>query len=202
MSTEDTPSPECPFTVTVTKPGHPTVHLGYGYQFAAEMAAANLTMQLTGTAHPEGTTITWGKTPADVEPEPMIPAYAGAIAELISGEDAGSAYGVNFPDTYSRLIAQEGHERGGELWQSALSLLDEPAPEPEEADVPSVAEQIGRLVQSAIERNPAVAALFAPTVKRPVLDPDVLEQVLIEHIGESRTREIFAAYDAAAGGVQ
>lgn len=79
-----------------------------------------------------------------------------------------------FPDLYSRLVAQEGYEDGRTIWLKACSYSDWAAHEKPEDD----------------ETRPAA------------LDPDVLETVLIEHVGEDQAREIFAAYDAAAGGVR
>ncbi|WP_372672674.1 hypothetical protein [Amycolatopsis kentuckyensis] len=175
MSTTDTSTPEpasrhdFPFAVTITCPGHPTVHLGYTYRHDAEQAAWHLTAALDHTAHPEGTEIIWGATPTGVEITPPLTTSYQSIAEHpeFTAEH-------RFPDLYSRLVAQEGHEDGRKIWLQACSYYDQLHEDPEINDV----------------TQPAG------------LDPDLLETVLIEHVGENQAREIFAAYDAATGGAR
>jgi hypothetical protein len=175
MSTTDTSTPEpasradFPFAVTVTRPGHPTVYLGYAFRHVAEQAAWHLSDALRYTAHPDGTEIIWGATPTGVEITPPLPTSYQSIAEHpeFSAEHL-------FPDLYSRLVAQAGHEDGSKIWLQACSYSDWMHNEAEADDETS---QAG-------------------------IDADVLERVLIEHVGESQAREIFAAYDAAAGGAR
>lgn len=123
------------FVTTVHRPGLPDVHLGFRFQHQAEHASWSLTSDLTNTTHVVGTTISWGSRPRGVAVLPPVPADAGLIAELIRQEDYHGDP-EQFPDLYSRLKAQEGFERGGEIWSSACTWFDhddvvEEAAEPE-----------------------------------------------------------------------
>ncbi|AIG81286.1 Hypothetical protein AJAP_42595 (plasmid) [Amycolatopsis japonica] len=176
MSTTDTTEPasraEFPFAVTITRPGHPTLYLGYRFQHSAEHAAWAFTDMLTGTAHPTGTTINWGATPPDVEIVPPAPTTPREIAEH---PDFPGERPPIFPDLYARVLAQHGHDLAPKLWSNACSIYDAMHQPEEEAEV-----EVGSFP----------------------IDPHTLESVLLEHVGESETRAIFAALGAAAGGAR
>jgi hypothetical protein len=119
--------PNYPYCVTITKPGHDTVRLGFGYQFQAEMAATHLRTALRHTGHPEGTTtIDSGPTPPGVYPEPPLDTTTHVLAEKIQNTPDDDSH---FPDLYARLTAQKGPEQAKRVWLAACALLDEPREE-------------------------------------------------------------------------
>lgn len=118
------PEPTYPYCVTVIKPGYDSVHLGFPYHHQAEMAATSLRTQLQFTTHPAGTTLLYGPTPADTEPEPPTPTEPHQLAALIDEMPSGDPTGSTFPDLYSRLCAQEGDE-ARVAWKRALNVIEE-----------------------------------------------------------------------------
>lgn len=116
-----------PYVVTIDKPGYDTVHLGFTFRHQAEMAAASLRRQLSSTAHPEGTEISWGETPAGIEPLAPLPTdpYLIAGATYAEPDNFEDLPGAEFPDLFSRLQAQEGDERAGKIWIEADQHISE-----------------------------------------------------------------------------
>lgn len=106
------------FVTTVHRPGLPDIDLGFRFQHQAESAGRSLTADLGNTSHLDGTTITWSKTPAGVDPLPPLPTGSYALADLIMQEDYQGS-GREFPDLYSRLCAQEGPTDADKIWQGA-----------------------------------------------------------------------------------
>lgn len=118
-------SSEYPFVATVHRPGLPDVHLGFAFQHQAELACLSLTEDLIGTAHVEGTKVTWSPTPDGVCPLPPVWADSPAVASLIGQEPDGVPPEHRFPDLFSRLKAQEGHETASRIWRDACRSLDD-----------------------------------------------------------------------------
>lgn len=118
-------APDYPFVATVHRPGLPDVHLGFAFQHQAELACWSLTEDLIGTAHVEGTTVTWSPTPDGVCPQPPVLADAPAVASLVEQELADVPPEHRFPDLFSRLKAQEGYETASRIWRDACRSLDD-----------------------------------------------------------------------------
>lgn len=122
-------SEDYPFVTTVHRPGLPDVHLGFAFQHQAEMACWSLTGDLIGTAHIEGTTVTWSPTPDGVTPQPPVLADVPAVASLLEQEADDVPPDHWFPDLFSRLKAQEGYEAAERIWRDACHSLDDDAEE-------------------------------------------------------------------------
>ncbi|MFI5782632.1 hypothetical protein [Nocardia sp. NPDC051570] len=118
-----------PFVATVHRPGLPDVHLGFTFRHQATHASWSLTDCLYNTEHVEGTTIAWSPTPDGVSALPPLPTDSFALAELIAQEDDDLPTGHAFPDLFSRLKAQEGHETATTIWRNACYWLDHTGPE-------------------------------------------------------------------------
>lgn len=113
-----------PYSAIVTRPDLPTIYLGYQFGHQAEHASWSLHSDLTCTQHVEGTTISFGPTPAGVVPLEPVPTDTYQMAVLISEEDNDQPMGHNFPDLFSRLKAQEGYETASKIWSDACWWLD------------------------------------------------------------------------------
>jgi len=113
-----------PFVTTVHRPGLGDVYLGFDYQYQAEHASSSLSDDLRCTAHVEGTTITWGATPDGATPLAPLPADPCEVALLLEQEDLNQPTGHNFPDSWTRLKAQEGYETAVRIWRNACRWLD------------------------------------------------------------------------------
>lgn len=122
---EMTTSSDYPFITTVHRPGLPDVHLGFAFQHQAELACWSLTEDLIGTAHVEGTTVTWSPTPDGVCPQSPVLADVAAVASLIEQEPDDVSPERRFPDLFSRLKAQEGYETASRIWREACRSLDD-----------------------------------------------------------------------------
>lgn len=114
--------------VLITRPGHDGLRLGpLRYRRQAEDIAASLTGQLPHTAHIPGTTIK-AVTYDPTQPHRALPTntdpYDLATAMNDASEHDPARPGVNFPDLYSLLLAQHGHERAGVLWTAACNAYD------------------------------------------------------------------------------
>ena len=124
------------FDVVITKPGYDTIRYHAGPEHRAEEWAGRLGQALTGSAHPEGTTIAVEPhAGGDACSSPVIGAEHGGglvgLAVLIPREPAAIAAGAGFPDLYDRLWMVHGADRAGELWSAACSLADQWAEEAE-----------------------------------------------------------------------
>ncbi|WP_189316383.1 hypothetical protein [Streptomyces brasiliensis] len=53
-----------------------------------------------------------------------VPTDPYALADLMDDEQPGDGTGHNFPDTYTRLCAQEGYERAKDLWLKACRVWE------------------------------------------------------------------------------
>ena len=116
--------PVLPYATTVHRPGLPDVHLGFAFGHQAEHASWSLREDLTSTQHLPGTTITWGRTPDGVTLQEPVPTGSSEYAELLDREDRDLPAGHNFPDTFSRLKAQEGYEKAARTHAAACRWLD------------------------------------------------------------------------------
>jgi hypothetical protein len=114
-----------PFVATVHRPALPDVHLGFVFRHQAEHASWSLTQDLVGTAHVEGTTITWSPTPPGADAEPPVPVDALALAGLVDRQDEDLPTGHAFPDLFARLKAQEGYEAARRIWRETCRWLDD-----------------------------------------------------------------------------
>lgn len=109
--------------VIVRKPGQEPLILGPTYKHNADHWAADLRMQMVGTAHPAGTVIDIAPhTEACDHPEFAVSREAGVIASLIVEEDyEGEA--DRFPDLWARLHMALGYTEASGLWGHACLLL-------------------------------------------------------------------------------
>ncbi|UUV32170.1 hypothetical protein NQK81_01600 [Amycolatopsis roodepoortensis] len=125
MSTTDTPEPasraEFPFSVSITRPGRPTLYLGYRHQHEAKQAARVFTGMLRARTRPIGMTINSGATPPDVEIVPPLPTTPGDLAEHF---DSSGELPAAFPHLYTRLLAQLGYSLATSIWCAACALYD------------------------------------------------------------------------------
>lgn len=124
MTTTDTTI--YPFVATVHRPDLPDIHLGFDSGHSAEHAATSLRFDLTSTQHVEGTTISYSPTPEGVTPLAPVPADPYTVAEFLAKEDDNRPYGHAFPDLFSRLKAQFGHEKACRIHSEAARIADEP----------------------------------------------------------------------------
>jgi hypothetical protein len=112
------------YAVVLTRPGLDPVRLGpYVKERHAQQMAGALRYQMRHTQHVEGTVIDVG----DYRPElqhldPSVPSAPYALAEVMDDDEDGDGTGNNFPDLYTRLAAQEGHERASKAWSKACNL--------------------------------------------------------------------------------
>jgi len=113
-----------PYTTTIRRPGLPDVYLGFPFRHQAEHASWSLADDLRNTQHVEGTSVTWSPTPDAVSPLAPMPTDPYAVAELIQQEDGALPMGHAFPDTFSRLKAQEGYEAAQRIHHAACLWLD------------------------------------------------------------------------------
>ncbi|MFD1145935.1 hypothetical protein [Saccharothrix hoggarensis] len=130
-----------PYCVTITKPGLPTVHLGYPFKFQVEMVARKLEMD-QGTARPAGTTFAFGPTPADIRPlSPIDTAEAAAVEIMREPDDLD----LRYPDTWSRVSAQHVDHDARQIWRAALGMTEGPESDDQEpARTPDVSFPISR----------------------------------------------------------
>lgn len=129
-----------PHAATVHRPGSPDLHLGFTTAQQAEAACRSLASARTRLPD---TVISHGPTPPGATVQPPLPTDPYPLAEAIIAEN----YHHNgFPDTYARILAQEGHERGRDIWDAAL--LETVSLEATEEDH---TEELNRDLQDAIE---------------------------------------------------
>lgn len=110
--------------VVITKPGRPTVTYGPMTEQHARDFLDGLLAQMHNTAHPDGTEIRLAPHTATCEHDPFNrDDYRDpeTLADMAQPEPGG---GIDFPDTYSRLVALAGHSRAGELWHAACDVMD------------------------------------------------------------------------------
>lgn len=110
------------WAVIINRPGYDPVRVGPLSEPAADTQAADFRMQLTGTQHVPGTTITTG--PYDPSHPHLGPVLMDsfALADAVLAEPPSPMDGTNFPDLYSRLRAQDGSDRAREVWGRALDI--------------------------------------------------------------------------------
>lgn len=111
------------FVTTVHRPAMPDLHLGFAFQHQAEQACRSLVNDLTSTTHVPGTMISWSRRPSGITVIPPVPTDAHGLTGLVK-QESYSGDPDQFPDLYSRLAAQEGHESAGRLWSAVCYLLD------------------------------------------------------------------------------
>lgn len=114
------------YAVILTRPGLDPVRLGpYEKEHQAEQMAGALRYQMRHTQHVEGTVIDVGDYRPELEHlDPRVPSAPYALAEVMDDDEGGDGTGNNFPDLYTRLAAQEGHERASEAWSKACNVYD------------------------------------------------------------------------------
>ncbi|MDQ0847739.1 hypothetical protein QFZ68_007502 [Streptomyces sp. V1I6] len=114
------------YAVVLTRPGLDPIRLGpYEKEHQAEQMADGLRGQTYNTQHVAGTVIDVG----DYRPEldhlaPRVDADPCALAEAMDDDQGGDGTGRNFPDLYTRLVAQEGHDCAAKLWSTACQAYD------------------------------------------------------------------------------
>lgn len=110
------------FVVTVRRQGMSDLHLGFAFQHQAEQACSSLRSDLTSTTHVARTTISWSRRPRGVTVLAPVPTDVCGLVEMIEKENyRGRA--DQFPDVYSRLVAQEGYELARRLWSAVCYQL-------------------------------------------------------------------------------
>ncbi|MFI8932369.1 hypothetical protein ACIG3E_32480 [Streptomyces sp. NPDC053474] len=117
------PAREGQFSVTVTKPGFDTLHVGpFTDEWSARGFAHALAHGIRGTGAPQGTT-------ADITAhDPSLPhlclpaAEPAALARQMHSEldQPGPA---GFPDLFTRLVAHRGWENAARAWLHARAHL-------------------------------------------------------------------------------
>lgn len=115
----NTPAPNGPFSVTVTKPGHDTVRVGpFTDPWSARSFAHTLDHGVRGTGAPAGTTLDVTAYDPDLS-HLCVPATDPAeLARQIDAEpdQPGPA---GFPDLFTRLVAHRGWEDAARAWLEA-----------------------------------------------------------------------------------
>lgn len=124
------------YAVTVTRPGRAPVRIGpIPWKHQAHRMAATLSQilcqMIAASVSPQGTSIRAAVYDPELPHTPLLPEDACALVEAIGQEPKGDPED-RFPDTYARLVAQVGWDRGNDLWSSACALMDEPAVVPDD----------------------------------------------------------------------
>lgn len=110
-------------TVQVNRPGLPSIYLGFSSARQAESAGHSIKDALRNPAHVDGTRVVWGRTPAGITSRAPLPTDPYEIAMLMEKEDRDLPTGHAFPDTFMRLMAQEGYEETTRIWRAACQWL-------------------------------------------------------------------------------
>lgn len=114
-----------PVDVVLNRPGLPDVRLGpYFHPHVACRVASGLRQQMHHTQHVPGTVVTVQPHRGVDHLDARVPTDPYALADLMDDEQGSDGTGHNFPDTYTRLYAQEGHERASELWLKACNVWE------------------------------------------------------------------------------
>lgn len=124
--TESAADAAFPYCVRIAKGAHlPAVYLGFTYKHQAEQVASHLKFWRLNSNCPEDAEISdGGLTPPGVIPLPPVPTTVGGLIEAMNAEDESQSHADRYPDLYTRLQAQEGHEEAARLWKAACSLMD------------------------------------------------------------------------------
>ncbi len=174
------------FVTTVHRPQLPDVHLGFLDKLQAEQACWRLNAALTHTTHVDGTTISWSPRPEGVTVLPPVPTDAWALAELIKREGPHE-----FPDLYSRLLAQIGDAESGQTWSAACAVVDR------DAELAELRARMEIDLAEAIEKARNAARSLTRLTSDAVYDSDYAETDAgrdIGHFIESARRNLTAAY--------
>lgn len=174
------------FVTTVHRPQLPDVHLGFLDQLQAEQACWRLNAALTHTTHVDGTTISWSPRSEGVTVLPPVPTDAWALAELIKKEGPHE-----FPDLYSRLLAQIGDADSGQTWSAACAVVDR------DAELTELRTRLERDLAEAIEKARNAARALNELTSDAVYDVDYAETDAgrdIGHFIDSARRNLSAAH--------
>jgi hypothetical protein len=110
--------------VLVTKPGYESVRLGPFLPLIAAHHVSGLRQQMTGTAHPVGTTVSVARHHDGACDHPgfdlTTPHDPWVIATMID-QERGDA-NQRFPDLWARLHLRYGYEEASRLWQQACAI--------------------------------------------------------------------------------
>lgn len=111
--------------VEIIKPGLDTVRIGPIGDADLDDWVGRLHDQLRITAHPQGTTIRHlSYQPGEQCLSPRLPGCPEGLADLIRAEPDGDGFGTNFPDLYTRLVAEHGFADAHRRWLEACAVID------------------------------------------------------------------------------
>ncbi|GIH95433.1 hypothetical protein ACFFMN_22985 [Planobispora siamensis] len=103
-----------------------TVHIGpFSSEIDRDEYARRLRRAMLSTAHPDGTLL--GSVPHTPDLDgvdhlsPTLTSDPYTLADLIDAEPPGDGTGRTFPDVFTRLTIQYGHDRGIRLYENALA---------------------------------------------------------------------------------
>ncbi|WP_217226137.1 hypothetical protein [Streptomyces anulatus] len=124
----NTPAPEGPLSVVVTKPGHDTVRVGpFTEPWRARGFAHALDRGVRGAGAPAGTRLDVAAYDPDLPHRPVPATDPPELARQMDTEPDQSGP-AGFPDLFTRLVADRGWEHAARAWLEARTHRT-PAPD-------------------------------------------------------------------------